>query len=73
MMLGFLSNMKSKLMVVEAFALFVPTTIASDGRRYAIAAHRESHNERNLMRNFLAFVFFLIEVVVSLPYSLLLI
>ena len=63
MMLGFLSNMKSKLMVVEAFALFVPTTIASDGRRY----------ERNLMRNFLAFVFFLIEVVVSLPYYLLLI
>ena len=70
-MLALMRNMKSKLMVRVAFILFL-TAISHNGGRQIIAVLRESHAERISMRSCLTVIFLFIEVMVKLPYSLLL-
>ena len=73
MMFALLRNKKRKLMIGVEFVLFVPTVIARDGGRYNIAVIRESHTERIFTRNCLTVRFWFIEVMVKLPYLILLI
>ena len=58
-------------MVGLDFVLFVPTSIENDGGSYTIAVIRESNYETSLMISCLAFICFLIEVMVMFHYYLL--
>ena len=71
MIFALLSNIKSKLMVGVSFYLFVPTAILHNGGIYTITVLRESHSGRIFTITCLAVRFFLIEVMVKLPYPLL--
>ena len=53
-MFGFLKNIQSKIMVVEAFVLFFPVASELNGGSKTIAVLVDRHTEQILMRIFLA-------------------
>ena len=73
MMFGFLNKMKREMTVVEAFVLFFSVAIELNGGRYTIAVLGDIHAEIVLMRSCLIVVYLFPEVLMKLPYSLLLI
>ena len=72
-MLGFNRNLNGLLMIKVAVVLFVPTESAQYCRSYTISVMREINSERIFMKSCLVFIFLVFEVMVKLPYSLLLI
>ena len=70
-MLGFISNMKSILMVGVACVLFFTNASAHDGGSYNITLLIEIHFERSLMISCLVFGIFPIKLMVEFPYSIL--